>query len=112
MLQTRTVAITALAILATLLLVAGGVAAHGDGTDGHDHDDAPVDGTAEEWAEWMEQHMADHMGEDAATQMREHMGMSYEEMGRMMEGMMNDDEGMMGDDEGMMGKDGSGMGCH
>lgn len=98
--QKRTVAITALAIFAALLLVAGGVAAHGNETNGG-HGDAPVDGTAEEWAGWMEERMMEHMGEDGAKQMQERMGMSYEEMGRMM-----------GDDGGMMSEDGSGMGCH
>lgn len=104
MLQTRTVAIAALAIFTALLLIAGGAVAHGDDAD-HDHDDAPIDGTVEEWADWMEEHMTEHMGEDAAKQMQDRMGMSYEEVGQMMEGMMDGDGGMMGEN-------GSGMGCH
>lgn len=104
MLQKRTVAITALAVFAALLLIAGGAVGHGDDT-GHDHDEAPVDGTAEEWAEWMEDQMNEHMGADAAKQMQDHMGMDYEEMGQMMEGRMDGDGGMTGEN-------GSGMECH
>lgn len=89
-----------LALVVVLLLTVGAVTAHGNGGDG-DHD-APVDGTAAEWGAWMEQHMAEHMGVDAAKRMQERMGMSYTEMGEHMT------DGGNGTMMGGMG----GMGCH
>lgn len=108
----HTFKVTALAVLAVLLLAAGGVAAHGNGENTTGHDDAPATGSAADWAAWMEQHMTEQMGADAAAQMQERMGMSYEEMGEhmaahqngsMMDGMMNGQ---------MMGGSKSGMRCH
>lgn len=87
-----------LTVLAVLLLAVGGVAAHGDDSSSG-HDDAPVDG-AVEWGAWMEQHMAEHMGADAAKWMQERMGTSYEEMS----------EHMASREGGSMMS--SGMGCH
>lgn len=83
-----------------LLVAVGGVTAHGNSDD--DGHDAPVNGTAAEWGAWMEQHMTEHMGADAATRMQERMGMSYEEMGAHM---------TTGGNGTMMGGMG-GMGCH
>lgn len=103
----RTLTLSVLSVLAVLLLAAGGVVAHD--TDGNTtgHDDAPENGSAAEWAEWMEQHMIEHMGADVAAQMQEHMPMTYEEMG---EHMADHQHGSMMHD--MMGDDMSGMGCH
>ena len=102
----RKLTIGLVVMLATLLLTAGAVAAQGNNTT-DSHDDAPVNGTAAEWGDWMEQHMTDHMGADATERMQERMGMSYEQMGYMMKGMMDNDG--MGN---MMNGTGSGMGCH
>lgn len=92
----RTFTPTVLAVLAVLLLTAGGVAAHDNDENTTGHDDAPVNGSAADWAAWMEQ----HMGADAAAQMQERMGMSYEEMGEHM--ASHENGSMMG----------GGMGCH
>lgn len=88
-----------LALVVVLLLTVGAVTAHENSSDDHD---APVSGTAAEWGAWMEQHMTDHMGADAAKRMQERMGMSYEEMGEHMS------DGGNGTMMGGMG----GMGCH
>ena len=119
----RNFTLTITAVLAVLLLAVGGVAAHGTNSS-PGHDDAPQNGTAAEWATWMEQHMTEQMGADAAAQMQDRMGMSYEEMGErmsahqggsMMDGMKNGRmmgsmmDGMM---NGMMRGGMSGMGCH
>ena len=108
--------LTVLAVVAILLLTAGGVTAHDNDGNTTGHDVAPGNESAADWATWMEQHMIEHMGADAAVQMQEQMGMSYEEMGEhmaahhdgsMMDGMMNGR--LMGD---MMTGGMSGMGCH
>lgn len=96
----RTFTLTVLAVLAVLLLTAGGVAAHDNDEHTTGHDDAPVNGSAADWAAWMEQHMTEYMGADAAAQMQERMGMSYEEMGEHM--ASHENGSMMG----------GGMGCH
>lgn len=96
----RTFTFTVLAVLTALLLTAGAVTAHDDDGETTGHDDAPVNGSAADWAAWMEQHMTEHMGADAAAQMQEQMGMSYEEMGEHMASHQN---------SSMMG---GGMGCH
>jgi hypothetical protein len=93
----RKFTVIALALLGVLLVATGGVVAHGNGAS--THTDAPDNGTAAEWGTWMEQHMTDHMGADAAKQMQERMGMSYEEMGEHM---------ASGENGSMKG----GMGCH
>lgn len=113
--RNSTTTLTVLAVLAVLLF-AGGVAAHGNNDTASDSDSMPENASAEEWATWMEHHMTEHMGADAAKQMEDHMGMTYEEMGEhmasqengsMMDGMMSGR--MMGD---MMNGSMSGMGCH
>lgn len=87
-----------LVLLSVLFLAAGGVAAHGgDGDAGHT--DAPGNETAAGWGAWMEQHMTEHMGVDAAAWMQERMGMTFAEMGEHM---------AAGEGGSMMG----GMGCH
>lgn len=93
----RKFTVIALALLGVLLVATGGVVAHGTGDS--DHTDASENSTAAEWGAWMEQHMTEHMGADAAAQMQERMGMIYEEMG---EHMMSEESGSMQD----------GMGCH
>lgn len=56
--------------------------AHGDGPA---TDDAPRDnGTAAEWATWMEAHMTEHMGPGAVEWMEEHMGVTVDAMARDM----------------------------
>ena len=89
--------VIALALLGVLLVATGVVVAHGNGDANHTN--APGNGTAAEWGAWMEQQMTDHMGADAAKQMQEQMGMSYEEMGEHV---------ASGEDGSMKG----GMGCH
>lgn len=98
--QMRTSILTVLAVLAILLLTAGVVTAHDNDESTTDHDDAPVNGSAADWAAWIEQHMTERMGADAAAQMQERMGMSYEEMGEHMGSHQNGS---------IMG---GGMGCH
>ena len=93
----RKFTVIALALLGVLLVATGVVVAHGNGDS--NHTDAPGNGTAAEWGAWMEQHMTDHMGADAAKQMQEQMGMSYEEMGEHM---------ASGENGPLKG----GMGCH
>lgn len=78
----RTFTVIALAVLGVVLVATGGVVAHGNG--GSEHADAPENGTAAEWGAWMERHITEHMGADAAARMQEWMGMSYEEMGEHM----------------------------
>lgn len=104
----RTFTLTVLAVLAVLLLAVGGVAAHGNDKDTTGHDDAPVNGSTADWAAWMEQHMTEHMGADAAAQMQERMGTNYQEMGEHV--AAHQDGSMMNGQ--MMGGSMSGMGCH
>ena len=92
----RKFTVIALALLGVVLVATGGVVAHGNGDS--NHTDAPENGTAAEWGAWMEQHMTEHMGADAAKQMQERMGMTFEEMGEHM---------ASGESGSMMG----GMGC-
>lgn len=91
-------------ILTLLLIAVGGVAAHDDS-----HDTPSENASAEKWGTWMEQHMTEHMGADAAEQMEHQMGMSYDEMGEHMAAHHNSSE--TGDDS-MMDGHGSTMGCH
>lgn len=93
-------------VLALLLIAVGGVAAHDDNDS---HDAPPENASADEWGTWMEQHMTEQMGADAAEQMEHRMGMSYDEMGEHMAAHHNSSE--MGDNS-MMDGHGSGMGCH
>ncbi|WP_136590610.1 hypothetical protein [Salinigranum halophilum] len=54
------------------------VSAHGDEPTA---DDAPpYDGTAADWAVWMEAHMNDHMGRGSVEWMESHMGVTVDEM--------------------------------
>lgn len=105
--------ITTLSVLMGLVLLVlatgtGAVTAHenGENTD-HSHDGMPTNGTAADWATWMEQRMTDHMGPQAADRMQDRMGMTYEEMGAHMTGMMNGQ--MTGS---MMDENSSAGGCH
>lgn len=66
-----------LAILA-LAIAAPSVAAHGnDSAPGGTSSD---DGTAADWASWMEDHMTDHMGPGSVAWMESHMGTTVDEM--------------------------------
>ena len=112
----RNFTLAALAALVVLLFAVGGVAANGsnDTTSNNtasDHNRVPENASAAEWAAWMEQRMAEHMGANAAVQMQERMGMSYEEMGKQMASHQNGSM-MDGQMDGMMGGGMSGMGCH
>lgn len=94
----RNSTLTILTTVAVLLLAAGGVAAHGNDGD-TTGPDASTNGSPADWTAWIEQHMSEHMGADAAEQMQDRMGMSSEEMGDHMASHQNGS---------MMG----GMGCH
>ena len=100
----RTAILAALAVLTLFASVTGGVAAHGSDETDASHDDVPEKST-DGWAAWMEQRMAERMGEERAEQMERRMPMTYEEMGRHM---ASHDHGS--DDDTMGGM--SGMGCH
>ena len=108
----RTFTLAVVLVLAVLLLAAGGVAAHGNDGNTTGHDDAPENGSAADWATWMEQHVTERTGADAAAQMREQMGMSSEEVGEHMAAHQNDSmmhDGMRG---GTMDGGMPGMSCH
>ena len=90
----RKLTIGLLVLVAVSLLATSLVVAHDTGTGANASE---MSGT--EQAKWMEEHTAEQPGEEQAANMRERMGMSYEEMGEMMnDGHMN----------GMT----DGMGCH
>ena len=83
--QMRTLTIGLLVLAAASLLATSFVVAH-DTDTGENASDT-------ERAEWMEEHMAEQLGEEQAANMRERMGMSYEEMGEMMHDGRVDDMG-------------------
>lgn len=103
--NTRTVILATLAVLAVFASATGGVAAHGSDETDASHDDVSVNESADGWAAWMEQRMVEHIGEGRAEQMEQRMPATYEEMGRHM---ASRDRGS--DDDRMGGL--SGMGCH
>ena len=71
--------LVALAI-AGLALVPGLVSAHGNDTTA---DDAPpYNGTADDWATWMESHMTDHMGPGSVDWTEPHTGVTVDETAR------------------------------
>ncbi|WP_254538771.1 hypothetical protein [Halomarina litorea] len=73
--------LVALAIIG-LAFAAPVVSAHGNETTA---DDAPpYDGTADDWAAWMEAHMTEHMGSGAVEWMEAHMGGTVDEMAQDM----------------------------
>ena len=73
--------LVALAIIG-LAFAAPVVSAHGNETTA---DDAPpYDGTADDWAAWMEAHMTEHMGPGAVEWMEAHMGVTVDEMAQDM----------------------------
>ena len=102
----KNITLTVLVAFTVVLVGVGGVAAHGTDTDS-DHDTRPENGSAADWATWMEQQMTEQMGADRSVQMQKRMGMSYEEMSEHMVSRQN---GSMMD--GPMGGGMSGMGCH
>ena len=72
--------LVALALIGLALAVPA-VSAHGNDTIADDH---PEDGTAEDWAAWMEGHMTDHMGPGSVEWMEDHMGVTVDEMAEDM----------------------------
>ncbi|GGC66141.1 hypothetical protein [Haloferax sulfurifontis] len=93
--------LAALAIVG-LAVAAPVVSAHGDepATD----DAAPPDGTAAEWAAWMESQMAEHMGPESVEWMESHTGVTVDGMARYMAD--NHDGGRYGQGGGMYGQSG------
>ena len=73
--------LVALAIIG-LAFAAPVVSAHG--TDTIADDAPPYDGTAADWAAWMEAHMTDHMGPGSVEWMESHMGVTVDEMAQDM----------------------------
>jgi hypothetical protein len=63
--------------LVGLALAVPAVGAHGNDTIADDH---PDDGTAADWATWMEGHMTDHMGPGSVEWMESHVGVTVDEM--------------------------------
>ena len=86
-------------VIVGLAFVVPTVSAHGNATTA---DDAPpYDGTADDWATWMEAHMIDHMGPGSVEWMENHMGLTVDEMAEDMA------------DDGQMGRYApGGNGCH
>lgn len=86
-------------VIVGLAFVVPAVSAHGNETTA---DDAPpYDGTADDWATWMEAHMIDHMGPGSVEWMENHMGLTVDEMAEDMAG------------DGQMGRYApGGNGCH
>lgn len=101
----RNATLAAVAVLAVLALAVGGAAAHGSDETDDSHGDVSEDDSADAWANWMEQQMVEHVGEETAARMEQRMPMTYEEMGQHMASHDH------GSGEGMMGGS-SGMGCH
>jgi len=76
--------LVALAIVG-LALAAPLVSAHGtDDTDTTAADAPPSDGTAADWAAWMETQMTDHMGTGAVEWMESQVGVTVDEMAEAM----------------------------
>ena len=68
--------------LVGLAVAAPVVSAHGNDTTA---DDAPSsDGTADDWATWMEAQMTEHMGPGAVEWMESHTGVTVDEMAQNM----------------------------
>lgn len=104
--RNATLAAVAVLVLAGFALAVSGAAAHGSDETDSSHD-GPENETAEAWADRMEGHMIEHVGEERAERMEQRTPMTYEEMGRHMASHDRDD----GSASGMM-SDTSGMGCH
>ncbi|MFB6113099.1 MAG: hypothetical protein ABEJ58_03220 [Halodesulfurarchaeum sp.] len=108
---TGRVLVLAVAVIA-LAFTAPVVSAHGTDTAAEPTpDDAPINGTPGEWADWMESHMSEHMGPGAIGWMESYMGISVEEMaedmatgdvpgGHMYNGVMRGDDRYNGDVRG------------
>lgn len=77
----RTWLLVALAVVA-LAVAAPAVAAHGN--DSATTDAPPDDGTADDWASWMDDHMTDHIGPGSVEWMESRMGVTVDEMARDM----------------------------
>ena len=72
--------LVALAVVAVALAPAV-VSAHGNETTAGT---PPYNGTAADWAAWMEAHMAEHMGPGAVEWMEAHMGVTVDDMAEDM----------------------------
>jgi hypothetical protein len=77
-----------------LAFTASVVSAHGD--DPTADDAPPYNGTADDWAAWMEAHMTEHMGPGSVEWMESHMGVTVDEMARDMADGDYDDHGGYG----------------
>ena len=73
--------LVAVAVLG-LAVAAPVVSAHDNGPAADDA--APYNGTADEWATWMEGHATDHMGPGSVEWMESHMGVTIDEMAQDM----------------------------
>ncbi|WP_335999353.1 hypothetical protein [Halorientalis halophila] len=73
--------LVALAIVALAFAVP---VASAHGTDTTADDAHPSDGTADEWAAWMEAQMTEHMGPGSVEWMESHMGVTVDEMAQDM----------------------------
>ena len=94
--------------LVGLALVTPLVSAHGP--DAAADDAVPYDGTADDWATWMEAQMNDHMGPGSVEWMESHMGRTVEEIGQDMadDGRTTGYGGMDGRMTGYGGMNGNG----
>jgi hypothetical protein len=72
-------AVLAVAVVG-LALVPGLGSAHG--TDTTADDAPPYNGTADDWAAWMGDHMTDHMGPGSVEWMESHTDVTIDEMAR------------------------------
>ncbi|AUV84506.1 hypothetical protein C2R22_23470 (plasmid) [Salinigranum rubrum] len=73
--------LVALAIIGLAVAVPA-VSAHG--TDTAADDTPPYNGTADDWAAWMEAQMTEHMGPGSVEWMESHMGVTVDEMAQDM----------------------------
>jgi len=95
-----------LAIIA-VVMAAPLASAHGPGpTATAANETPPYNGTTDDWAAWMEAHMAEHMGPGAVEWMEAHMGLTVEQMS---EHMADDGDGHAGPWMDGNGTDGPGM---
>lgn len=73
--------LVALAVV-VLAVAAPAVSAHGN--DSATDEAPPENGTAADWASWMDGHMTDHMGPGATEWMESHAGVTVDEMAQYM----------------------------
>jgi hypothetical protein len=73
-----------LVVLAIVGLVFAAPLVSAHGTDTTADDAPPYDGTADDWAAWMEAQMTEHMGPGSVEWMESHMGVTVDEMAQDM----------------------------